>query len=90
MKSKNVITNPKTVNLLRKVQKQILLEPRQFDIQHWFTMFPKNVTRVPNCGTAACIAGWAIAFGEAESRNRYKQMARIACKRIDHFINTGE
>ncbi len=44
--------------LLRKVQKQILKEPRQFHMQEWFSRYVP--WEIPNCGTAACIGGWAV------------------------------
>ena len=48
------------VRLLRRIQKQILKEPRQFQMAAWFTTL--GVDDIPNCGTAACIGGWAMAL----------------------------
>lgn len=48
------------VELLKKIKIQILKEPLQFDMGKWFTLAPG----IPNCGTAACIAGWAVALHE--------------------------
>lgn len=45
------------IKLLRKIQKAILKEPRQFDMDRWYSF----ASSVPNCKTTACIAGWAIA-----------------------------
>lgn len=45
MKRKSINTR-----LLRRIQKQILKEPRRFLMHRWF------------CDTAACIGGWAIAL----------------------------
>ena len=48
--------------LLRRIQKQILKEPRQFDMIGLFnTTLP---WKIPNCGTAACIAGWALCLSK--------------------------
>lgn len=47
------------VRLLRRVQKKILKEPEQFLMERWYEHNPETV---PNCGTAACIAGWAVAL----------------------------
>lgn len=44
--------------LLRRIQKQILKEPKQFDMSWWFSTSP----HIPNCGTAACVAGWVMAL----------------------------
>lgn len=52
------------VELLRRVQKQILDEPRQFDMDGWFTQSIWRGKAIPNCGTAACIGGWAIALSK--------------------------
>ena len=72
------------VELLRKVQAQILKEPRQFLMELFFysgpryrDLGPEEV--IPNCGTAACIAGWAIAIDrqmtpkEAHEATRYEE-----------------
>lgn len=58
--------------LLRQVETAILAEPKQFDISHWWEYVGAGV---PNCGTTACIAGWAIAIANhenpREARDRY-------------------
>lgn len=51
--------------LLLKVKEQILKEPKQFNMDNWFTRAPG----VPNCGTACCIAGWALTLNMAVSPN---------------------
>ena len=50
------------VRLLRRIQKQILKEPRQFYMDTWFKEAAWKGKKNPNCGTAACIGGWAIAL----------------------------
>jgi hypothetical protein len=45
------------VELLKKVADEILARPEQFRMESWFT--PK-LDSIPECGTACCIAGWAI------------------------------
>lgn len=56
--------------LLMEVRQRILDEPRQFDMDVFF----ESHADIPNCGTAACIAGWAIALSEKttpkEAKNR--------------------
>ena len=48
------------IRLLRRIQKQILKEPRQFHMEGLYT---NNLPwKIPNCGTAACIFGWGIAL----------------------------
>lgn len=46
--------------LLRKVAAKILAEPKQFDMDNYFASASCLGREVPNCGTAACIAGWSI------------------------------
>ena len=55
------------VKLLRRVAKRILAEPKQFQMTKFFARKSTWVARdgkppaeIPNCGTAACIAGWTI------------------------------
>lgn len=51
---------------LRWVKKQILSEPKQFLMSDYFAneedvqqnSIPDAASKIPNCGTAACIAGW--------------------------------
>ena len=47
------------VQLLRRIQKRILKEPKQFCMGQWFNDDLGGIA-IPNCGTAACIAGWAM------------------------------
>jgi hypothetical protein len=56
------------VELLLKVKEQILKEPAQFQMAWIFTRHIVDSytdidrDKIPNCGTAACIAGWAISI----------------------------
>jgi len=54
--------------LLRKVRDQIEREPRQFCMSHFYAtaedIDDDIATEIPNCGTAACIAGWAFALSK--------------------------
>lgn len=63
------------VKLLRQVQKKILAEPAQFEMSQWFT----NNTgwEIPNCGTAACIAGWTIAVSKKKKPSEFLNAADI-------------
>lgn len=58
--------NKLNVRLLRRIQNQILKEPRQFFMSWWFTNDPDDVSAkaIPNCGTAACIGGWAVTLSQ--------------------------
>lgn len=62
------------VKLLEKVKEAILAEPRQFVMGEYFVidegLFDLG-REIPNCGTAACIAGWAVTLGR-----RFKNPAR--------------
>lgn len=48
------------VKLLRKVQKAILAHPDQFSMYEWFPPYLDNGAIAGGCGTAACVAGWAV------------------------------
>ena len=61
------------VRLLRRVKARILAEPKQFVMDGWVTeyvddqLFPDDDLprkQIPNCGTAACIAGWTVALSD--------------------------
>lgn len=57
----------KIICTLREVQSRIKAEPLQFDMQSWYRERDRfnsdsglcDIT-IPNCGTAACIAGWMV------------------------------
>lgn len=83
------------VKLLRRIIKAIKKEPGQFDMRSWFT----RQRGIPNCGTAACIGGWAVALtkranpekarlASKNSRERTKEAVTKAVARINHFIKT--
>jgi len=46
------------INLLRQIQTKITEEPKQFRMSAFFS----RGCGIPNCGTAACIGGWAVAL----------------------------
>jgi len=61
------------VKLLEKVRAAILAEPAQFVMSELYSegeaLGSFDVPRkIPNCGTAACVAGWAVTLG-ARFRN---------------------
>lgn len=74
------------VRLLRRIQKQILKEPKQFEMHQWFVFQGVNV---PNCGTTACIGGYAIALStkqtplEAARHISTKQFGKTKCDLSD-------
>jgi hypothetical protein len=68
--------SPAAIRLLRRVQKRILKEPKQFEMSTGFILNGHNAGilfsstpdyirhgEIPNCGTAACVAGWALTLG---------------------------
>lgn len=57
------------VKLLRKVRDKILAEPDQFEMSQWFTQ--STGWKIPNCGTAACIAGWTIAVSNRKKPSEF-------------------
>jgi hypothetical protein len=80
------------VKLLRKIQKHILAEPKRFIMGAWIQRRTHNVdfscdianltprTIFPDCGTAACIAGWAILLSRGIEYN--PEMPRIEAKHL--------
>lgn len=72
-------TKPKSkinVRLLRAIQRQIAKEPEQFCMSSWFL---KN-DAIPNCGTSACIAGWAVTVSQKTNPLR---AAKSMCPRFE-------
>src|SRR5207249_11499573 len=84
--------------LLLKVKEQILKEPRQFVIRAWYSKHPIDKdgslwvgVEVPNCGTAACIAGWAIALYDKTSPLHAVGGHQTAAEYLDlHYNEAGE
>ena len=77
------------IELLEKVKEQILREPKQFVIHGWFANelrkdateifgIPKNV-KIPNCGTAACIKGWAACIVANNKPNQIPSLSLASC-----------
>ncbi len=60
------------IKLLEKIKLAIRAYPNQFDMSNWFD---KN-----ECGTTACIAGWAVALNKNLPLNQAED-ACIACER---------
>lgn len=52
------------IKLLKRIAKTITQRPEQFDMEYWFR-FDKDI---PNCHTAACIAGWAVTLGTTKAK----------------------
>lgn len=88
------------IPLLRKIQKQILKEPKQFDMTNWFTQTESKMrksgdrffteisqhSRIPNCGTAACIAGWAVAINNRLNPDQASAWASSEHKNGLYFV----
>ncbi len=51
------------IELLRKIQRGILKEPKRYNQEIWGANVQLNKYRHP-CNTAGCIAGWAYAIDE--------------------------
>lgn len=81
---------PLNIRLLRRVQKQILKEPRQFLMSNWFVdegedaEFPGNdiAKKIPNCGTAACMAGWTISLSAKKNPRETRAGIKIGYEQI--------
>lgn len=70
------------IQLLEQIKQQILAEPLQFNMYDFFRRHDNEEYRkehrmpeIPNCGTAACTAGWAIAIVNNENPKQ-------ACERV--------
>jgi len=64
----------RTINvaLLRKIQKKILDEPGQFQMRTWYSTTDDFHNQVKvNCGTAACIGGWAVTIAKKVKPSEY-------------------
>jgi hypothetical protein len=76
---KKAILHYMNILLLRQVQQQILREPRQFMMTYVFfegcndSRLSQERFRVPNCNTAACIAGWTISISRGTSPKRARE-----------------
>lgn len=56
------------IRLLRKVQAAILRKPRQFQMAMLFSGRDSMGKPATGCGTAACVAGWAIFLAKRAKR----------------------
>lgn len=93
----------KAINLLRRVKEQILLEPLQFQMEQIFTRYIFGVDadreKIPNCGTAACIAGWVhtlthkLTPAEADDERGNSSVGEpwnVACEKLGIHDTMGE
>lgn len=79
--------------LLRRIQKQILKEPRQFDMDFYFSEYHSLGVKIPRCGTAACIAGWAICLADKKTPQQADESLRMSPARFraqEHLGLTAE
>jgi len=63
--------------LLEKIKLQIIAEPKQFIMRDYF----ESSDSIPNCGTAACIAGWACTL------TKFKNPSKASEALSDKFYN---
>lgn len=82
------------VRLLRKVKNHILEEPRRFIMRTWLLTreyvggpsYPSDngakEVKFAKCGTAACIAGWAVLLHDKRITN-YDEIARRASELLE-------
>jgi hypothetical protein len=75
------------IPLLRKIQRRIKREPRQFMMSHFFLDNPEEI---PNCGTAACIAGWAATLSRKANPARVNHQIKEVTSRINsHYPDSS-
>lgn len=91
MRKKNAITGA-PARLLRRVAKHILAEPKRFAMSWWHAtgesgkpltngMFDEeNIPQliVPECGTVACIAGWAVVLNDGNGNYSAEEIHKRA------------
>lgn len=71
------------VALLRKIQKAILKYPDQFNMAWWFQKKDSKGNLAGRCGTAACIAGWAVTLARVKNIERAKPFRKqLAYQRV--------
>lgn len=78
----------KTINLLRKVEKQILDEPRRLDMNQWGITNEPN-EQFPACKTQGCIAGWTCMLSDKGLWKSLVQKSRSGDyteRRLDMFL----
>ncbi len=66
------------VPLLRKIQAEILKEPRKMNMEIWrmpIDCIPEK--RRPPCNTVGCIAGWAVALDKKLTSQQFYKIANI-------------
>jgi hypothetical protein len=56
------------ITALLEIKAAILSHPRQFQMDHTYATYLDDCTPAGGCGTAACIAGWAMFLRETDSR----------------------
>lgn len=70
------------VALLKRIKRHILAKPERFDMQDWGR---PNDGETP-CGTAACIAGWAVILSSKDPQKFYRA-AKLDQKDIDKGVD---
>lgn len=82
------------IQLLLQVKEQILKEPLQFRMENWFS--DVSPFFIPNCGTTACIGGWAVAIlkqitpREAALENGVTDFSRNAAARYALLLTEAQ
>ena len=85
---------------LLAVKRQILKVPSQFgmtryfftDVNHFNNKYELKREKIPNCGTAGCIAGWAVALEEFQGSpaEAYKAYSRSPHRRAQFLLDLTE
>ena len=61
---------PLNIEMLQRIKKLILEEPRRLEMDSWGYIVPKEQAvldeKLPPCGTVGCIAGWANILDEID------------------------
>lgn len=57
------------IKLLNEVKRAILAHPTQVNMDSWFNSFGPRSVKPKGCGTAGCIAGWAL-YLDAKKKNK--------------------
>jgi hypothetical protein len=71
------------IRLLRRIQRAILNKSNQFQMSSLFSAYLDNCDRAGGCGTAGCIAGWAL---HLTSRNQRLDKTSVSRKGVNTLI----
>jgi hypothetical protein len=73
------------VELLEKVKKHILAEPKRINMNNWCYKKPKS-RGGPACGTVGCIAGWTVLL--SHPKKEWSHWTEVGKNKFDHHVQS--